>query len=230
MKNGKRKSPMKTIGNVLLTASIILLVFAIAFSLFVRTSSAENDTTFFGYKPLHIVSGSMEPTIRTGSIILSKRADFDTLQVGDVISYDNGSELITHRVIAINADGSLTAQGDANLQPDAHKIVRGDVKFVLVRTMNWTAPVIETLSSPVGIVILVLLLADIVQFSVIMLFVRRKKQKTSKAPQGENTPWWLEDEQERIAEIDPAKEDGARGLSDWEIGAGPKKVRRTERG
>ncbi|MCL2344170.1 MAG: hypothetical protein FWC62_09825, partial [Firmicutes bacterium] len=109
----------------------------------------------------------------------SRRAEFSDLKVGDVISYDNGHELITHRIVAVNPDGSLSAQGDANSQADAYRITAGDAKFVLVETMNWTAPVIAALDSPVGIALIVLLLADIIQFAIIMLLVRRRKGKVA---------------------------------------------------
>jgi len=179
------------------------LLLALLFSLFVRISSAGNDTTFFGYKPLHIVSGSMETDIRTGSIILSKRADFSALRVGDIVSYDNGQELITHRVVAVNPDGSLRAKGDANTRADETAITAENVKFVLVATMNWTAPVAAALHGPAGMVLILLLLADVVQFCVIMLLVKRRRQRaTEPEPAGEESDLWQSRAERDQARVD----------------------------
>ena len=174
-KSGGPRTFLKVAEGILFAAAVILLLFAVLFSLLTNASASNSDAAFFGYKPLHIVSGSMEPAIKTGSIILSERADFSAVKVGDVISYDNGSELITHRVVEINPDGSLTVKGDANPKADQYQVTAGDLKFVLVATMNWTAPVIGVMESPAGAVLLVLLLLDVAQFSVIMLLIRRKK-------------------------------------------------------
>lgn len=177
VKYGGFKKAARIAENILFIGTIIALLFAVAFSLLANTPSERSDVTFLGYKPLHILSGSMEPYIRTDSIILCKKADFSAIKVGDVISYFNGSELITHRVVALNSDGSLTAKGDANSQADEFKITAGDVKFSLVATMNWTAPVLDTLHSPVGIALIALLLLNVIQFSAIMVLMRRQSAR-----------------------------------------------------
>lgn len=89
-----------------------------------------------------VATGSMEPTIPTGSIIVSRPADPGDIEVGDVIVFrsptgatfsggDDGvfeateSMLITHRVVAVEGAGDLAAfrtRGDGNAEQDPWEV------------------------------------------------------------------------------------------------------------
>jgi signal peptidase I len=75
-----------------------------------------------GMQPLVVRSGSMEPTIATGSMILVKRIDASAIKVGDVLAVERPDHTrVTHRVVAIERRGAtaeLTMKGDANEDPD----------------------------------------------------------------------------------------------------------------
>jgi signal peptidase len=68
-----------------------------------------------GYKPMAILSGSMEPNYNVGGVVfIDTGAKADEVAVGDVITYRLGEDtVVTHRVIAIEADAYMT-KGDAN--------------------------------------------------------------------------------------------------------------------
>ena len=59
---------------------------------------------------------SMYPAIEPGSIVIID-TNPERIQIGDVIVYSYGNELIGHRVIAITQDGFIT-KGDNNPYPD----------------------------------------------------------------------------------------------------------------
>ena len=67
----------------------------------------------FGWGFAIVETGSMEPTIPVGALIVVHRQD--TYQEGDIITYesDSLSKVITHRVIAFR-DDYVIARGDAN--------------------------------------------------------------------------------------------------------------------
>ena len=75
-----------------------------------------------GMQPLVVRSGSMEPTIATGSMILVKRIDASEINIGDVLAVERADHTrVTHRVVAIQPRGAaaeLTMKGDANEDPD----------------------------------------------------------------------------------------------------------------
>lgn len=87
-----------------------------------------------GGKIYQIETGSMEPTIKTGSYVLIKPTE--EIKTGQVIMFDQvGYPVpIVHRVVAINAGGkTLTTRGDANGADDAsidRSQVRGTVADV----------------------------------------------------------------------------------------------------
>ena len=73
----------------------------------------------FGIVPYVILSGSMEPTIKTGSLcFINKKVDVQEIKKKDVIAFklDDGT-LVTHRVDKINKDGIIT-KGDNNKRVD----------------------------------------------------------------------------------------------------------------
>lgn len=65
----------------------------------------------FGFALLTVVSGSMQPAIDIGDlIVIRQQKEYD---VNDIVTYDNGRSLVTHRLISIEGS-SGTVKGDAN--------------------------------------------------------------------------------------------------------------------
>lgn len=75
----------------------------------------------FGYTPYSVISGSMEPVYRTGSLVFVKNVPYQSIKTGDAISFvlDKNLTVATHRVIDISDDGEyFYTKGDANSSPD----------------------------------------------------------------------------------------------------------------
>lgn len=76
----------------------------------------------FGWQSYVIITGSMEPGISAGDVVLtSPHHDPGTL-LGRVVSFEDPGrpgEVLTHRVVSINDDGTLTTKGDANPTVDS---------------------------------------------------------------------------------------------------------------
>ena len=59
----------------------------------------------FGFQIYTVLSGSMEPTYLTGSVVYVQKVNTDDLKKGDVITYKVGSKtLVTHRIIELVPD------------------------------------------------------------------------------------------------------------------------------
>jgi signal peptidase I len=72
----------------------------------------------FGCQIYHVISGSMEPAIPTGSVVYVKEVEADTIETNDVIAFysdtDSGA-IITHRVVSNRiVSGEFVTKGDAN--------------------------------------------------------------------------------------------------------------------
>lgn len=72
-----------------------------------------------GYRPMAVLSGSMEPTYPVGSIIYYHENSFDELEVGDPVTFYAGSSLVTHRIMRVDeASQTVVTKGDHNKTED----------------------------------------------------------------------------------------------------------------
>ena len=89
----------------------------------------------FGYRCFSVASGSMEPTLQIGDLIITKEKSKKDIKVGDIISFKDGDSTITHRVIkVISQNGEILYQtkGDNNNVSDEKNIKYEDVEGVYV--------------------------------------------------------------------------------------------------
>lgn len=77
-----------------------------------------------GWRSVAIVSGSMRPAIDVGDVIVAEPYRGQELQPGCVLVFHDpgGSGLVSHRLHAVNDDGTLVTWGDANGEPDSTPI------------------------------------------------------------------------------------------------------------
>lgn len=68
--------------------------------------------TFVGIVPYIVLSGSMEPSISTGSIVLVDTTEKD-YRIGDIISYKIEDQIVTHRIVKME-NGVYKTKGDSN--------------------------------------------------------------------------------------------------------------------
>ena len=122
--------------NLFLDITSILVLLCFVFISLFGLSSQQN---LFGYSSYVVQSGSMEPTISTGDVILVKKES--AYNIKDVVTFlDSSQRTVTHRLISLdntNNQSLYTTKGDANRTKDndlinANQIV-GKVDFVIPR-------------------------------------------------------------------------------------------------
>ena len=97
-----------------------------------------------------VMSGSMEPEIRTGSFVfvrelrrvpgaqsekeegrtaeqVGKTGEREKIRIGDIVAYSRNGMMVLHRVTEIRGDGRYVTKGDANEAPDAGTVGDGDI-------------------------------------------------------------------------------------------------------
>lgn len=121
----KRTITLIKIFNVVILLIIVpILIYNI--TLIIKYIQNPNKTPdFFGFKTYEIVSRSMEHTINKNDIIVVKKVDKNEINENDIISFDNGNEIITHRIVDIeniNGQTLYTTKGDNNRFVDDEKI------------------------------------------------------------------------------------------------------------
>lgn len=121
------KKILSILGNILLVVVILIAVLMT----FASLNTNENGLPEIGgYMVMNIQSGSMEPTIMTGDLIITKEiSDKRTIKKGDVVSFvqyeDDTPIIVTHRITAVNdnfGDISYTTKGDSNKTVDEKNI------------------------------------------------------------------------------------------------------------
>ncbi len=100
---------------------VLLLALYVGFLVFQKFS---NNSSLMGYRVFTIATGSMEPVYDVGDVLLVKESSYESLKVGDDVTYigetgDFKDRIVTHRIIAINReDGTLQTKGVANDEAD----------------------------------------------------------------------------------------------------------------
>ena len=143
------KKRIKKIFDIVGTVFLILSLCVLGLSIFVvSTTKDKEDAYVFGYKPIYVLSGSMEPAMMTDSVIVVKQTSPDEIDIGDIVLFkvtENGkSKLITHRIIDFNGEEVVT-KGDNNKVKDnfSQKITKADIKAKVVLRLNWISGIVK---------------------------------------------------------------------------------------
>ena len=87
---------------------LLIISFGLVIYAFICTARGKA-VTVFGYSLLHVVTGSMEPTISTGDFVIVRREEIPTLKTGDIVAYYTKDpqiygSLVIHRIQEITEE------------------------------------------------------------------------------------------------------------------------------
>lgn len=125
----------------------------------------------YGYiqpiKPYVVLSGSMEPSIKTGSVVIVSPKVFGYAP-GDVITFGKSkNNTTTHRVVSLTDEtGNLAYQtkGDANDNQDAAIVPKTDVVGSVMFTVPYIGYAADFAKKPQGFILLVIVPATIIVY------------------------------------------------------------------
>lgn len=162
MANNKYKIIGKIISLILNTLLIIVtIIIAIGFYYIYQIKIKQNDyANLFGYTFFEVATGSMNPTIQVGDVIVVKITK--QIEENDIIVYKDGKSIITHRLIKKESD-ELIAKGDANNSEDKpiqEDMILGRVVKIIPKLGIWR----KILTSPeiVGLIIVLIIIFSLV--------------------------------------------------------------------
>ncbi len=130
----KSKYHYLKVGIAIVLLIVVVLAIYTAFLISLSLDSDEKEY-IYGMKAYMIDTTSMEPDIEIGDVIIVKKVEsIEKLDVGDVITFKNRGEIITHRISAINTTSNkISTKGDKNENEDIESIkiedVYGKVKY-----------------------------------------------------------------------------------------------------
>lgn len=102
----------------------------------------------FGYSFINILSGSMEPTISAGDLVICKEQD--SYNVNDPVLFEDQGFLVLHRIVDIDEDGDFITKGDANNANDKAKIQPENVYGKMAGVLHGWGSTLSYLSSRMG--------------------------------------------------------------------------------
>ncbi len=175
------KKVLKKITTILGTILLIFLI-AVVIVMFDARISGESPN-IFGFHIFRVSSGSMEPELMIGDVILVKEVDPSKIEKGDTVTYlgdegDFSDKFITHKVIEteyINGEYVFTTQGvsEYSLEPDP-----AWDESQLIGVLVCKVPFIDWLYSfflkPYGLMTFVLVIIVLFGYEIISLIVSYK--------------------------------------------------------
>jgi len=181
-----KKIDTEKLFKILYRTFYVVIIVIVAFLLFALFPIKGN------YQIKIVQSGSMEPDIKVGSIVVIKPNASYT--VGDVVTFGKDTKKdvpTTHRIVSSRAvDGVLlfTTKGDANEDNDTTEIRQSDIHGKVLFDVPFFGYIIDFARKPLGFAILIILPALIVIFDEGMnIFNEVKKMRKQKLAVVENS-------------------------------------------
>lgn len=145
---------MKKAKKVGLGVLIVLLGILFMYNIysFVSVRILKHDfATFGGYAVLEVVSGSMEPAIKPGDMIIINTKD-NSYKKGDIVTFRDESNFVTHRIVSIN-DEEIVTKGDSNNAEDK-AITKKNVVGKYVAKISNAGRILSSFKSPLTMVMI----------------------------------------------------------------------------
>lgn len=109
------------------------------------------------YEVYHVVSGSMEPEISVGSLVLVEAAAPETIAEGTVIAFRSGGSVVVHRVIQNKlVEGAFVTKGDANPIEDRKEVPYGQLIGTVAAHIPAAGQLLAVCGSTIGKIYLLL--------------------------------------------------------------------------
>ena len=142
---------MNKVRNIVVAIPAIIFILAIALIFKISFSLKKGEVPkVLGFTFMEVQTGSMEPNIHQYDFIVNKAKK--EYQVGDILSFhydlnNDGSdnESVTHRIISLNDDGTITLKGDAALSDtDTQTITKDKIIGKVVFKSSFIGKIFKT--------------------------------------------------------------------------------------
>lgn len=146
-----------------------------------------------GLTPYTVLSGSMEPTYKVGSLIYVQKIDTGDIEIGDPITFvlNKSLAVATHRVTQISGDGEyFITKGDANDTEDGEPVYYKNILGKPVFTIPMLGYLSSFLESKNGRVIAIsaVIILVIITFLPDLLFPKEKSKAKKAETQSDRQP------------------------------------------
>lgn len=150
-------------------------------------------------KLLSVLSGSMEPTIHTGSVVIIKPES--SYKVGDVITFGKNTKTevpTTHRIAEmkiVSGEAVYKTKGDANNAEDSTETPQKDVIGKVLFSIPYLGYIVDFVKKPMGLMLVIVIPAIIIVYDELRKIATELKKLTFKVKKVEEEVEEIEEEQ-----------------------------------
>lgn len=134
---------------------VCLLIIILGIQAYNKLIVHDETAGILGYNYKTVLTGSMEPAIPVGSIVITKEQS--SYEMEDIISFQEEGAIITHRIISIDRERYIT-KGDANNVADTEEVQQKQILGKVILTIPLLGYLVMWLMSPVGIISLFIII------------------------------------------------------------------------
>lgn len=163
------KTVFQKVRDVIVSIFTIIVIITCWYAIIVKMILKIDVPMVGGYSALIVLSGSMEPTIMTGEVIVIHAED--EYKVGDILTYREGSILVTHRIVD-ETSTTFTTRGDAN-NTDDPPIEKSKAVGKTIFHIPYLGKAILFIQTPVG---LASVLAILIGLKIMYSLIRTKQE------------------------------------------------------
>ncbi len=135
-----------------------------------------------GYQVYNVISGSMEPSIPIGSLVVVQPKGPSGVIEGDVIAFSSNTEggaIIIHRVLENQvAAGRLVTKGDANAEKDINPVEYKQFLGRVVCSVPYLGMILQGAASPSGKVAAICLIIIAILLHSVAVLLKRDPEET----------------------------------------------------
>ncbi len=129
---------------------------------------------FTDYEVYTVISGSMEPVIPVGSMVITEPTEPEYLEERDIIDYSSNGTVVIHRVKNnYPFEGKLVTKGDANEQEDIVPVIYANVLGKVIYHFRYLGDIEAYLTTTAGKIYALLVIACGIMFEILAAQLRR---------------------------------------------------------
>ena len=158
-----------------------------------------DDPSVFGFRCFFVMTGSMEPTLPTGSLVFTRKSPDGQYRTDDIITFISEDPSIegssnTHRIVEVRTEEGgvrYVTKGDANSVADACTVppenIQGRVVFHTGK-MTWVGKAVNFIMAPQGFLLVIVIPLVLIIASAMREYIQTYKEELEKLRKGVQTP------------------------------------------
>ncbi len=177
MKYDKKSIEARKQNNKIAKKIIDIILIILAYNIIlvaISNINTEKGMSLFGCEAYIIRTNSMEPSIKNGDVVITKKVPEEKIQEGDVITFKQDADIITHRISRIEEENGkkYITKGDNNNIEDSSKITYQEIKGKEIITIPYLGKIINILQNKIVFWVILLII-------LIMCFYKIQKHEKS---------------------------------------------------